>query len=62
MTGIMNGFEQRRLPGDVKRLVHSSAEHVAYAKSTLALDQMATMRALGFDPFAVSGHQTFMSA
>lgn len=32
------------------------AEHTLYSKRTMALDQIATMRALGFDRFAVTGH------
>ena len=32
------------------------ADHMTYAKRTMALDQLATMRALGFDRFAVAGH------
>jgi haloacetate dehalogenase len=32
------------------------AEHMTYAKRTMALDQLATMRALGFDRFAIAGH------
>jgi haloacetate dehalogenase len=32
------------------------AEHMAYAKRTMAQDQLATMRALGFERFAVAGH------
>jgi len=31
------------------------AEHMTYAKRTMARDQLATMRALGFDRFAVAG-------
>lgn len=30
--------------------------HAHYSKRTMGLDQLATMRALGFDRFAVSGH------
>jgi haloacetate dehalogenase len=32
------------------------ATHTTYAKRTMALDQLATMRALGFNRFAVAGH------
>jgi haloacetate dehalogenase len=32
------------------------AAHARYSKRTMALDQIATMRALGFDCFAVAGH------
>ena len=32
------------------------AGHVTYCKRTMALDQIASMRALGFDRFAVAGH------
>ncbi len=31
-------------------------EHTRYAKRTMALDQVATMRALGFERFSVAGH------
>ncbi len=31
-------------------------DHVAYSKRTLALDQVELMRALGFERFAVAGH------
>jgi haloacetate dehalogenase len=34
----------------------SSPDHAAYAKRALALDQVETMRALGFDKFRVAGH------
>ena len=32
------------------------ASHITYSKRAMALDQIATMRALGFDRFAVAGH------
>ncbi len=32
------------------------AEHLRYSKRVMALDQIATMRALGFETFAVAGH------
>jgi haloacetate dehalogenase len=32
------------------------ARHELYSKRTMALDQLATMRALGFERFAVAGH------
>ncbi len=32
------------------------AEHMTYAKRTMAQDQLATMGALGFDRFAIAGH------
>lgn len=32
------------------------ARHERYSKRTMALDQIATMRALGFERFAVAGH------
>lgn len=32
------------------------AEHVLYSKRMMALDQIATMRALGYQSFAVAGH------
>jgi haloacetate dehalogenase len=31
-------------------------DHVRYSKRVMALDQIATMKALGFDRFAVAGH------
>ncbi|HEX3862044.1 MAG TPA: alpha/beta hydrolase [Stellaceae bacterium] len=34
----------------------SSPDHAAYSKRALALDQVETMRALGFDKFRVAGH------
>jgi haloacetate dehalogenase len=104
--GVIEGFEQRRLPGDgieVAALVAGSGppllllhgypqtrmcwakiaprlaerftvvvpdlrgygrtdkpegggDHRAYSKRTMARDQVALMRALGFDRFAVAGH------
>jgi haloacetate dehalogenase len=35
---------------------HGDAAHQLYAKRMMALDQIATMRALGFATFAVAGH------
>ncbi|MCC7047717.1 MAG: alpha/beta hydrolase [Alphaproteobacteria bacterium] len=34
----------------------SGADHAAYAKRAMAQDQVETMRALGFERFAVAGH------
>jgi haloacetate dehalogenase len=41
--------------GDSAR-VPASADHAAYSKRTMALDAVAVMRTLGFDRFALGGH------
>jgi haloacetate dehalogenase len=35
---------------------HSSKDHAAYSKRSMANDQVAMMRKLGFDEFSVAGH------
>ena len=47
-TDLRGYGESAKPPGD--------AAHAAYAKRTMAADQVAVMRALGFDRFAVCGH------
>lgn len=45
----LRGYGRSDKPG-------GDAEHHRYSKRVMALDQIETMRALGFDKFAVAGH------